>query len=161
LDDADCIVTVPEEAKLYALNDGTIQILAGSGAGENEDSYVIGIEQDNLSILVMGDATKESEERLLQSGLADYDVLVVGHHGSDSSSSKEFLEACGAELAIISAGRNNFYGHPDEDVLRRLENANMSVYCTAVYGMIQIDENGNVFTYYADGYPFERGGQDN
>jgi len=160
-DDAESIVTTPEKSNLSALKEGTIQILAGSGAGENEDSYVIGIEQANLSILVMGDATKESEERLLQSGLGNYDVLVVGHHGSDTSSSKEFLEACGAKIAMISAGWNNFYGHPDEDVLRRLENANMSVYCTAVCGMIQIDENGDVFTYYADGYPFERGGQDN
>lgn len=160
-DDAESIVTIPEKSNLSALKEGTIQILAGSGAGENEDSYVIGIEQEALSILVMGDATKDSEERLLQNGLEEYDILVVGHHGSDSGSSKEFLEVCGAELAIISVGRNNFYGHPDEDVLRRLENANMSVYCTAVCGMIQIDENGNVFTYYADGYPFERGGQEN
>ncbi len=75
----------------------------------------------NTSVLFMGDAEKKLEHKLVFSGIAvDVDILKVGHHGSKTSTSEEFLTAVSPSVAVISAGRKNRYGHPHQDVLDRL-----------------------------------------
>ena len=72
----------------------------------------------------MGDASVEVEEDLIKKyNLKDIDVLKVGHHGSKTSSSKEFIDEINPKYSIISVGKNNRYGHPNKEVLENLENS--------------------------------------
>ncbi len=70
------------------------------------------------------------------------DVLIVGHHGSTTSSSLGFIETVGAKYAVISVGRDNQYGHPDHSVLKRLENCGAAVYRTDEEGWTAVLTNG-------------------
>src|SRR5699024_1651892 len=85
----------------------------------NENSLVISVEYHNFSLLLTGDLGIDGERRLLSkySSLKS-DVLKLGHHGSNSSSSDRFLAEVSPDHGIISVGRNN-YGHPADEVLSR------------------------------------------
>ena len=75
----------------------------------------------NYHFLFMGDASSVREkEVLLKYNLPDIDVLKVGHHGSKTSSSKEFISVIKPEYGVISVGKNNRYGHPNKEVLENL-----------------------------------------
>ena len=74
----------------------------------------------------MGDAGADVEEDLIQKyNLQDIDVLKVGHHGSKTSSGKEFINEINTKYSIISVGKNNRYGHPNKEVLNVLEDSKM------------------------------------
>jgi competence protein ComEC len=108
--------------------------LAESG---NDSSIVLFARIGGKDWLFTGDLGTEGENRLL----TDYpklkaDVLKVGHHGSETSSSERFLKATGAKTALISAGENNRYGHPHQVVLDRLRKRRMAIYRTDVQGAI-------------------------
>lgn len=75
--------------------------------------------------------------------LLQSDVLKVGHHGSSSSTTKKFLKQVQPELAIISCGEGNKYGHPTEQALERLKEENVKVYRTDIHGDITIWYDGN------------------
>lgn len=120
---------------------------------ENEDdlkgnsaSVVLEVEYGEFSMLCTGDVERLGEERLLQKlKEKDYDVLKVAHHGSKYSTSKTFLELCTPEIALISAGKNNRYGHPHEELLERLENAGCKIYNTQENGAIMLETDGNLY----------------
>ena len=80
--------------------------------------------------------------RLLQAGLGDVDVLKVAHHGSDHSSSAAFLRATKPEIALISAGADNRYGHPHKDNLARLRRANALIFRTDRSGQVRVISDG-------------------
>ena len=83
----------------------------------------------------MGDAEVEVEEVLIKKyNLQNIDVLKVGHHGSRTSSSKEFISEINPRYSIISVGKNNRYGHPNNNVLDNLNNS--KIYRTAQDGSI-------------------------
>lgn len=110
---------------------------------ENDNSNVIYLELDDYKFLFMGDAGVEKERDILDKyRLTDIDFLKVGHHGSNTSSSKEFIEALDPKYSLISVGRNNIYNHPHESVLETLSNS--KIYRTDIDGSIQIkiDKNG-------------------
>ncbi len=73
-----------------------------------------------------------------------YDLLKVGHHGSFGSSSTEFLEWASPELAVISCGKDNSYGHPHAETLERLETVGSKIFCTAECGAISIKSAGEL-----------------
>ena len=103
--------------KLYFLNYGIYDY-------ENDNSSVIYTELNNCKFLFMGDASIEIEEDLMEKyNLQDIDVLKVGHHGSKTSSGKEFINEINPKYSIISVGKNNRYGHPNKEVLNVLENS--------------------------------------
>ena len=90
-------------------------------------------------VLITGDMEREGELRLVETvALPDIEVLVAGHHGSDTSNTSELLEAVKPELVLISAGLNNEYGHPDWDTLVRLEEIGAEIYRTDLYGTIEV-----------------------
>lgn len=102
--------------KLYFLNDKDY-------GNENDNSSVIYTELNNHKFLFMGDAGIKVEEDLMEKyNLKDIDVLKVGHHGSNTSSSEEFINSINPEYSLISVGKNNRYGHPKESVLDNLSN---------------------------------------
>ena len=109
----------------------------------NEMSVVIRLQWRDFTMLLTGDAGAPAERAILEharrSGTLarlDVDVLKVGHHGSRSSTTPEFLAAVRPELALIPVGRNNRYGHPHPTVVRRLEEADVDILRTDRHGTI-------------------------
>ena len=119
----------------------------------NNFSAVVKITYGKKSFLFMGDAENVVENELLAAGSdIEADVLKVGHHGSDSSTSQEFLDEVDPEFAIISCGKGNDYGHPHKEVLNRLEDAKVKIYRTDVNGDIPLVSNGLEVSNYYDLY---------
>ena len=88
---------------------------------ENDNSNVIYTEINNYKFMFMGDASNATEKEILNEyNLPNIDVLKIGHHGSKTSSSKEFINSINPKCSIISAGKNNRYGHPNKEVLDNL-----------------------------------------
>lgn len=101
----------------------------------NESSIVVELTYGEQKFLFMGDAEKENEEARKWN---DVDVLKVGHHGSNTSSSSKFLNQVLPEISVISVGEGNSYGLPKDDVMKRLEKINTNIYRTDRDGTIQI-----------------------
>ena len=91
---------------------------------ENDNSNVIYFNYNNLKFLFMGDAGVDKEKDILEKyNISDIDVLKIGHHGSNTSSSKEFIDKVIPKYSIISVGKNNRYGHPNKEVLDTLNDS--------------------------------------
>ena len=121
--------------KLYFLNNKDY-------GNENDNSSVIYTELENHKFLFMGDAGVDVEEDLIQKyNLQDIDVLRVGHLGSKTSSSKEFVNEINPEHSIISVGKNNRYGHPNKEVINNLKNS--KIYRTDQDGSIMFTIKNN------------------
>lgn len=121
--------------------------VAANSKEENDSSLVLSFELCGASFLLMGDASKAVERRLVENGIGHHDVLKVGHHGSDTSSSYEFLEAVSPRLAVISCGEGNRYGHPDAEVVSRLRSLEIPCRRTDFEGTIELV--GTKFTGFA------------
>ena len=112
----------------------------------NDESLVLRFDYGDSSFLFTGDQESDAEEDVLASGAdVDVDVLKVGHHGSNTSSSESFLAAVSPEIAVIQCGEGNEYGHPHLETLERLEAQNVTVYRTDLSGssVITADGSGN------------------
>ncbi len=104
----------------------------------NNSSLFIKVTAEDTTLLVTGDAEAAEEEYALEKcgDDLDCDILKVGHHGSRSSSSEDFLNAVTPDIAVISCGRNNSYGHPTSEVLKRLKKAEIEIYRTDYDGTV-------------------------
>ena len=112
---------------------------------ENDNSSVIYLNYDNYKFLFMGDAGIEKENDILDKyNLKDIDFLKVGHHGSNTSSSEEFINSINPKYSLISVGMNNRYGHPKDSVLDILKNSN--IYRTDENGSIEIKIKSNQYS---------------
>ncbi len=108
-------------------------------ADRNEESLVIQYEESGFSVLFTGDAGEETERRILAEGSAGaVTVLKAGHHGSKNASSLEFIRAISPEIALISCGRNNRYGHPAPETLERMQENGILYYITAESGQLTV-----------------------
>ena len=111
---------------------------------ENDNSSVIYFNYFNYKFLFMGDAGVEKEKDILDKyNLSNVDVLKIGHHGSKTSSSKEFINEINPKYSIISVGKNNRYGHPNKEVLDNLEKS--KIYRTDEDGSIMFKIKNNKF----------------
>lgn len=118
---------------IYNLNSNYYNIV-----DENSRSLVLSFSIGGLNFLLMGDAPIEIEKHILKKyPELDCDVLKIGHHGSNTSTSDEFLEKVSPKEAIISCGVNNMYGHPNDEVIDRLENHNIKIRRTDLEGTIE------------------------
>lgn len=105
----------------------------------NEMSLCILFDTKNCDILVTGDRNGFGERSLLRhADIPDVDVLVAGHHGSKNSTCEELLAATRPEIVCISVGKDNSYGHPAEEVLKRLQMFGCTIYRTDQQGTITI-----------------------
>ena len=107
---------------------------------ENDNSSVIYFNYNNYKFLFMGDAGTQREKDILEKyNLSNIDFLKVGHHGSNTSSSEEFINSINPKYSLISVGKNNRYGHPKESVLDTLSNS--KIHRTDLDGSIEIKLN--------------------
>lgn len=138
-------ITVPDVGSTYTLGDAKIQILGVNGGTEtNDTSIMLSIEHGENRFIFTGDAEREAEQAVLNNCTdLEADVLKIGHHGSDTSTSYVWLDAILPEYAVISVGKDNEYGHPTDAVLSRLRDAETAVYRTDLHGDI---------TFISDGY---------
>lgn len=110
----------------------------------NNYSVVIKISYNNTSFLLMGDAETCNEEEMVREGYnLKADVLKIGHHGSTSSTSDALLSEASPKIAIISCGKDNDYGHPENKTLNKLKEKNISIYRTDIDGSITLESDGN------------------
>ena len=127
-------ITVIEKENLKA---AFVAPNSGKYTSENNYSAVLRITYGDTTFLLTGDAERESEAEMLSKGYdLEADVLKVGHHGSDTSSSPEFIAKVKPKYAIISVGKGNSYGHPADATLATLGGF--------VDGLYRTDENGTV-----------------
>jgi len=127
------------------------EMLAPNGTGYeslNNYSAVIKITFGNTSFLFTGDAETESEIEMLEKGYnLKSTVLKVGHHGSTTSTSSEFLNAVAPLYAVISSGSGNDYGHPHQEILNRLAQADIKIYRTDESGTIIAISDGSAVSF--------------
>lgn len=109
---------------------------------ENDNSNVIYTEIEGYRFLFMGDAGVLKEKDILDTyDISKIDVLKVGHHGSRTSTSELFLKRINPQIALISAGRDNKFNHPHDEVLKLLNKYKVKVFSTKEFGSITIDLN--------------------
>ena len=109
---------------------------------ENDNSNVIYTELDGYKFMFMGDASVTTEKEIMNKyNLPNIDVLKVGHHGSKTSSGKEFINEVNPKYSIISVGKNNRYGHPNKEVLNVLKDS--KIYRTDEDGSIMFKIKNN------------------
>jgi competence protein ComEC len=127
----------------------TIEILSPPpghepGRNRNNDSLAFRIDYRKRSFLFTGDVEKQMEYRMVEDGrVAPVDVLKVAHHGSRTSSTREFLEAAQPRWAILSHGAGNQFGHPHPDVVERLREAGATLLRTGEDGLIRLRTDGH------------------
>lgn len=115
----------------------SVVILPEESENKNNQSLVLYVNIGDDIWLLTGDIEKEAEQALIhQYPYLQANYLKVAHHGSQTSSTEEFIQHVKPEEAWISAGRNNSYGHPNEDVLERFEEYNVHIYTTKEQGAL-------------------------
>lgn len=113
----------------------------------NERSMVLRVRFQKVAMLLCADVGRETEKRLLESGdCVRAQVMQVGHHGSKTSSTAEWLAAVRPKVAIISCGRGSEYGHPARDVLARLRGAGSRIYRTDIHGAVCVTTDGTTIS---------------
>ncbi|MBE6738378.1 MAG: MBL fold metallo-hydrolase [Ruminococcaceae bacterium] len=147
----------PSPKDEFQLGSATITILSPSAdavySDLNDYSIVCKAEYGNTSFMLTGDAEKQVEKELLKSGFdLSSDILKCGHHGSSGSNSTEFIKAVNPSAAIISCGKNNDYGHPHTETLKRLEKQNIPVYRTDIDSTITVTSDGEQLYIYTKDY---------
>lgn len=133
-------LTVPDDATVFKLGSAEVEILGPvtEGADTNNNSIVTRITYGSNSFLFMGDAEFAEEYSLIKARKdVSCDVIKIGHHGSKTSSTYALINTAKPAYAVISAGKNNEYGHPTEEVLKKLSIRNIEIYRT--------DQQGDVF----------------
>ncbi|SDQ19689.1 MBL fold metallo-hydrolase [Virgibacillus salinus] len=113
----------------------------------NEESISAKFTYGDMSFLFTGDADRDSEMEMVNSGNnVNADIVQLGHHGSNTSSSPAFIDAVSPEIAIYSAGADNQYGHPHAEVISLIQNAGIKLYGTDVHGTIVVTTDGKDYT---------------
>ena len=150
LDAQNVSITVPSEGSEYSLGSAKFTIIGPPKGHPYSDntSLVIRIEYGGTSFLFTGDCETEEEKAILDAG---YDVkstvLKVGHHGSNSSSCYQFIYYVEPEYAVISVGGDNSYGHPTDNVLSRLHDADVRTFRTDMQGDIHCTSDGKMISF--------------
>ncbi|MBA7571078.1 hypothetical protein ES708_12834 [subsurface metagenome] len=113
----------------------------------NNNSIILSLSYGQVDFLFTGDAEQEAEVSMLTAGLVqDIEVLKVGHHGSKTASSPNFLNAAKPEIAIYMAGTGNSYGHPHQETIDALTQIGAEIYGTDICGTIVVTSDGESLT---------------
>ena len=131
------VIRVKEKCEIPVMN-GKITIFPGDFPEDpQENGLCVLFETENCAILITGDRSELGEVQLLESYvLPKVDLLVAGHHGSKYSTSQRLLEAVQPDQVWISAGKDNGYGHPAQELLDRLAAYGCRIYRTDLQGTL-------------------------
>lgn len=135
----------PRAGDTYELGDALITVLhpAELSGDLNNDSIVLKVEFGEVSFLFTGDAESAAEFEMVNSGYdLSADILKIGHHGSDTSSTASFLDQVNPDVAVYMAGAGNSYGHPHAGALSRIESVGSDIYGTDIHGHVIVTTDG-------------------
>lgn len=138
-----------KQAENFQFSDSKVEFLGPIGKNYtkmNNYSLLFKLTYEKKSILFTGDMETLTERELLKANIdVSANILKIGHHGSNTSTSKEFLEAVNPEYAIVSCanGKHNNYGHPVERILRYLKERQIPLYRTDELGNVEFEISGN------------------
>lgn len=133
-------VNVCREGDYFEIGEFQFSSINRDLGDENSSSVVLYTTYHHYKMLFMGDANFKSEKSILDAyQLEKVNLLKLGHHGSKTSSSEEFLEKVSPDLALVSAGRNNKFNHPNQETLERLRKYHTKLYSTQKDGTIEFD----------------------
>ncbi len=141
----------PNVGEVFKLGEATFEIMAPNSSSyddANNYSIVIKLKYGDTSFLLAADSEIISEIEMLNAKLdLKADVLKLGHHASDSSTSQEFLDEVNPKYAVITVGKYNRYGFPKKSVMDRLKKANITIYRTDKHGTIVAISDGENITF--------------
>ena len=143
-------LTVPAPGDRFSLGSAQVEILGPVKEYDdtNNTSIVLRIDYGETSFLFTGDMETGAERDLIDTGaVVQANVLKVGHHGSDTSTSYQFLREVMPKYGVISVGEGNKYGHPSDEVLSRLRDAGTEVYRTDMQGHVIAESDGKTVTF--------------
>lgn len=137
----------PRAGEVFDVGPMKIEVIHPSSlSGDlNTDSISTRITFGSVAFVMTGDAPTTSEQQMVNRGNINAQILSLGHHGSNTSSSQSFLKAVNPDIAIYSAADGSQYGHPHADIVSRVENSGIKLYGTDVHGNIIIDTDGNKY----------------
>lgn len=132
-------ITAPQIGDKFQVGNANCEVMSTGedSSNFNSTSIVIRMQYNNKSYLFMGDAEKINESTR---DWPETDIIKVGHHGSSTSSSQRFLNQVKPKIAIIQLGKGNKYGHPHDEVIKRLEKMNVAIYRTDLQKDILIEQ---------------------
>lgn len=138
----------PKIGNNFNLGDAKIKVIyvGDEGSDLNDTSIVLKLTYGDNSFLFTGDATSNVEKQIIDKDISA-DLLKVGHHGSQYSTTASFLKKVNPTYAVIQVGENNTYGHPKEVILNRLEKNNIKVFRTDLNGTIIAKSDGKNITF--------------
>ncbi len=136
-------ITVPTIGETYQLGQADLEVIyTGTDNKDlNNSSIVLKMTFGKFSYLFTGDATSQTEKKIINNNI-DVDVLKVGHHGSAYSTTEEFLAKVTPTYAIISVGKDNNYGHPATSTINRIKKYTNNIYMTSELGTIILTSDG-------------------
>lgn len=146
----DAVVNIGKQGDKINVGELSFTILnpANLDGTTNNNSIVLSLQYGNIDFLFTGDAEQEAEAAMLVSGVVpvpDVEILKVGHHGSRTASSHDFLTATNPEVAIYMAGEDNRYGHPHEEAIIALTNIGAEIYGTDICGTVIVSTDGKSY----------------
>lgn len=142
----DINVEYAKAGKEYTLDDAKMTLLSPIQDYDDLNNYSVAVKlvHGENSFLFTGDIEKEAETDIMEKGYdVSADVLKVAHHGSSTSSQKSFINAVSPQYAVIEVGSPNSYNHPHKETVQRLENKEVVIYRTDLYGNIVFVSNGS------------------
>ncbi len=129
--------------QFWCLHPARTDAYIGENAGSQCFYIVLREKQNQLTLLLTGDVEEPGEQQLTQTlasyGIEQVNILKVAHHGSAYSSTENFLEQVRPQVAVISCGRKNSYGHPHEETINRLQDVGSEILITSEYGAIIVE----------------------
>ena len=154
IEDSGVPLQTPVAGSTFNVGDALFTIIAPNSTGHsnlNDYSVSLRITHGTTGFIFTGDAEAAAELEMIAAGHnLSADVLRVGHHGSSTSTTQEFLDAVNPSIAVVSAGAGNSYGHPHNTVMSRLRVAGVRIYRTDHHGNIAIVSNGANLTVHHD-----------
>jgi competence protein ComEC len=149
---------IAKEGSLIPLDEDIQILVLNSSTGTedtNESSIVLKINYGQIDFLFTGDAGVAQEAELVATYNVEAEILKVGHHGSNTSTSELFLREVKPKESILSYGEGNYYGHPYPEIVDRLTTFGSNIYSTAIAGDIKVTTNGT--TYQVSSQPWQTG----
>jgi beta-lactamase superfamily II metal-dependent hydrolase len=140
-------ITLPKVGDKYTVGEAEFTILSPlkEDYGSNLNNYSVGIllTHGENKFIFTGDSEKEAEKDIVNTKInIDADLMKMGHHGSTTSNSKEFLDKILPEIGVITCGVDNSYGHPHQEILDTLTKRNVKTYRTDLQGNIIVTSDG-------------------